>query len=145
MADISITASQVVPSSDARTSTGTAGAAITAGQPVYKDSSTNKFHPALNDTEAHAEVKGIAVNGAAADQPFTYVIRDSALDLGAGAGLTVASKVLLLSGTAGGITITPADVTTGDFVVILGVANSDGSINCNFEAGAMKSDAAISA
>lgn len=143
MADRSITASQVIPSSNAAIQKGTAGATITAGQPLYKDADTKELHPALNDTLIHATVVGIAANGASDGQPVQYVSRDPALQLGAAAGVAE-GDLLVLSGTAGGI-CPLADVVTGDFLCVIGVGNSDGSINCNFEGGALVADAAIPA
>jgi hypothetical protein len=88
MADISITAASVVPSTNAVKRTGTAGATITAGQLVYKDASdSNKIKLADNDASAAATVVGIALNGASSGQPITYAETDPELTIGA----TVAS------------------------------------------------------
>jgi hypothetical protein len=50
MADLTITAANVIAGNSAKTETGTAGATVTAGQVVYKDSADNKFKLADNDS-----------------------------------------------------------------------------------------------
>jgi len=122
MADLSITAANVSADDDAVSKQEwTAGATITAGQAVYIDSSdSNKAKLAQSDgTEAEAEVKGIAMNGAASGQP---VIIATSGDIDLGATLTVGT-IYVLSQTAGGIAPS-ADLTTGDYVSILGVADA---------------------
>jgi hypothetical protein len=128
MADLSITATAVVPSDSATKRTGKAGAAITAGQPLYKDSTTKTMFPADANVSTKVEVAGIAAHAASTGQPITYVEADDALVIGA----TVAiGDVLILSANAGGIAPV-ADLVTGWFCVIIGVAVSTTEIKCNF-------------
>jgi len=124
MADISITAANVKTGTGAAVTTGTAGGTITAGQPVYIDASdSNKIKAAdANASAATAAAVGIALNGASANQPVSYCTRDSA---GFTVGATLAiGDVLYVSNTAGGITVTPGDLTTGSYVVVLGIMTS---------------------
>lgn len=75
MADYSVTASAVVPTTTTVTASGTAGATITAGQPLYADASaSNQLKPAANTSAATAAVVGIALNGASANQPVDYAV-----------------------------------------------------------------------
>lgn len=121
MADISVTASAVVPNGSANIQHGTAGATITAGQVVYKDSSTGKY--GLSDANgASASIKsvaGVALNGASDGQPLAVAIYG---DVTMNAVLT-AGTAYYLSATPGGI-CPVADLTTGDVVVQIGIAKS---------------------
>lgn len=124
MATLTVTASQVQPGSGAPVETATAGATITAGQVLYKDSTdSNKMKLAdANGTQAVATVAGIALNGAASGQPVRYQ-KSGSITIGAGASMTV-GEIYVLSATAGGIA-PEADITTqNDYVVTLGVATS---------------------
>lgn len=124
MADLSITAANVVPGSNANTVQGTAGETITAGQPVYKSSTTNKWMKADNNA-ASAEARGsdtsnfgIALTGSSLNQPI--VVQKSG-DITIGATLT-AGTAYYLSDTAGGI-VPLADIdTAGMYYVLLGLA-----------------------
>lgn len=121
MADISITAANVQAGSGAAIQRGTAGATITAGQVVYKDSADNEYKLADADS-ATAAVKvpvGIALNGASDGQPLSV---QTGGDITIG-GTLVAGTTYCLSATPGAIA-PQADITTGDDVVVLGVAKS---------------------
>ena len=120
MADISITATSVVPGTGATIKHGYAAATITAGQVVYKDSSgTYNLADCNSATAAVRSPYGIALNGAATGQPVAMVI---AGPVTIGATLT-AGVAYYLSGTAGGI-CPVADLTTGDYPTVLGMATS---------------------
>ncbi len=121
MADLTITATSVVQGSNAVTEAGLAGAAITAGQVVYRDETTRKFLLADTDsaTAATRRPLGISLNGAALNQPLVV---QKAGDVTIGAALT-AGVVYYLSGTAGGI-CPVADLTTGDYPVVIGMAKT---------------------
>lgn len=126
MADLSVTAANVVPGSGAKTESGIAGATITAGQVVYKDSSDNKFKLADTDsaTAAVRSPYGIALNGASNGQTLG-VLTMGAMTIGA----TVTAGVFYyLSGTAGGI-CPVADVAAGDYPCIIGSASSASVLN----------------
>ena len=75
MADISVTAASVLKGSGAATSTGITGSvAITAGQPLYVDSTNNNtLKPADADGSLlAATVVGIALHASSPGQPITY-------------------------------------------------------------------------
>jgi hypothetical protein len=121
MADLAITAANVVPGVNAKVVGGTAGAAITAGKTVYQDPTDLRFKLADCDSAVAAEraVNGIALNGASAGQPVDVLIEG---DITIGAVLT-AGTVYFLSGTAGGI-CPVADLNAGDYPTIIGIAKS---------------------
>jgi hypothetical protein len=122
MADLTITAASVVKGSGSVVETGTAGASVTAGQVVYKDASdSNKFKLADCDsaTAAVRSPYGIALHASGSGQPLT-VLRSGPITIGA----TVSAGVAYyLSATPGGIAPV-ADLATGDYPVILGIATS---------------------
>jgi hypothetical protein len=127
MADLTITASAVVPGTGAIISYGIAGVTITQGQPVYVDTSTNTIKLAdANSTAATETVAGISVSSALAGQPVGY---QTAGTLAFGAILT-AGKVYVNSGNAG--LIAPiADLTSGWVTSILGYATTTSNLTVN--------------
>jgi hypothetical protein len=131
MADLSITAANVVKQAGARVRAGTAGATITAGQAVYLDTDDGKFKLADADsaTSAARVPIGIALNGAADGQPLTVLTRGKVT---IGATLT-AGTAYYLSDTAGGI-CPVGDLTTGDYPVFIGIATSTSVIDVNITA-----------
>lgn len=121
MADLSITAANVVAGANARTESGVAGATITAGQVVYYDAVASNYKLADCDsaTVAARSPRGIALNGAAAGQPLS-VLTKGPVTIGASLSGGVA---YYLSGNAGGIAPV-ADLGSGDYPTILGIATS---------------------
>lgn len=128
MAVISITAANVVPSALAVIRTGLVAAAttITAGQAVYVTAAGTYGLCDNNASLLASTFAGIAVSGGSAGQTIAVVISDPALVLG---GTTVTGTAILTSPTAGGITLTPGDNTTGSFVTVIGVGISTTTIN----------------
>lgn len=129
MADISITAANVKLVSGP-TEHMIAGAAITAGQIAYKEASSNKAKLSDNDN-ATAEVRagfGMALDGAAADQPVTLAKNGAVVDVGA---VLTAGTDYYLSGTPGAI-CPRADVTTGDDPVRIGMAQTTSHLLLDF-------------
>lgn len=121
MADLSLTAANIVPGAGAKLTYGTAGASITAGQTVYLDPADNRYKLADCDN-ASATVRaavGIAVNTAANGQPLAVQIGG---ELAMGAVLS-AGVAYYLSPVAGGIAPV-ADIQTGDHTVIVGMART---------------------
>lgn len=135
MADLTITAASVVQGSGAKTETGIAGEAITAGQTLAENaagaivlSDSNSATPALRT------VVGISLHAAASGQPITYV-KKGPVTIGA----TVAASVpYFASATAGGI-CPAADVATGHYATFLGFGISTTQIYVDLvEAGVVK-------
>jgi len=124
MADLTVTATGVVPA-DANTviARGTAGANITAGQPVYLDA-TNKIQPAANTSAVTAAVVGIAVNAASNGQPIEYVVSGN-LTLPVTGNLTLAT-VYVMGNLAGAISpsVDLDNSTNTRFGTVLGIATS---------------------
>lgn len=138
MADISITAASVKPANENTViGRGIAGATITAGQPVYADSTASfKIKPAAHTDAATAAVVGIALNGAAADQPVAYAVSG---DVTFNAALTAAT-VYVLGSTAGTISAS-ADLDSSSntrFGTVLGIATSTTNLRVGINAAGVK-------
>ena len=126
MADLTITAASVLKGTGAITETLIAGAAITAGQSVYKDASDAnkaKLTDADSATAAARVFYGIALNGAASGQPVV-VQTGGIITIGATVAVGVA---YYLSDTAGGI-CPFADLESGDYPTIIGIGVSTTAI-----------------
>jgi len=119
MTDISITAGNVVSGSNAVTENGFAGAAITAGQAVYRDTAGLYQLADSNGAAALRVTRGIALNSAGANQPLAIQRQG---DITIGATLT-AGVTYYLSDTPGGI-CPLADVGSGEYACIVGIAKS---------------------
>jgi len=121
MADLSVTAANCVPGSDAKIEYGIAGETIAAGKAVYLASATNKWMLAdANSATAEArDAKAIALTGSSNNQPIAFA-RSGSLTLGA---TMTAGLVYYLSDTPGGI-CPVADVGAGEYVEVIGVATS---------------------
>lgn len=126
MADLSITAANVLAGADAVAKDGTAGATITSGQAVYRDSADDRYKLADNNsaTAAVRAPKGIALNSAAAGQPIRVLTEG---DITIGATLTP-GVVYYLSDTPGGI-CPVADLAAGEYPTIIGIAESASVLN----------------
>lgn len=121
MADLSITAASVVADPSASRVAGQAGEAIAAGKAVYLHPTSKKWMLADSDaaTAAARKAGGIALNGAALNQPVTVATHG---DVTIGATL-IAGSTYFLSETPGGIQ-PAADLGTGENVCMLGIARS---------------------
>jgi hypothetical protein len=119
MAALDIVAGNVKQGAGADVLHGTAGATITAGQAICRDATTGKMVLSDADGTNIKRCDGIALNGAAADQPIAY---QRAGDVTLGSVLT-AGQAIYLAPTAGGIGPL-ADVAGGDDVVLIGIAKS---------------------
>lgn len=127
MADISITAANVLPGSNARTEDGVAGETITAGQLVYRAAATGKFMKADANgaTEAKA-VRGVALNGASNGQPLR-IQKKGLITIG---GTLTAGVSYYLSDTPGGLAPL-ADVGSGEDFTFVGIATTTAILNLN--------------
>jgi hypothetical protein len=128
MADLTITAANVVAGEDASIEAGIAGATITAGQVVYRDTADNKYK--LADADGAAALRsprGIALNGASNGQPLS-ILRNGDITIGA---TMTAGLAYYLSDDPGGI-CPLADLATGDYIVLVGMAESATVLNVEF-------------
>lgn len=121
MADLSVTAANVLPGANALLEHGTFGAAVTAGQVVYADPTTGRYKLAdANSATVAARVpRGIALNGGSDGQPGAII---KSGDLTAGATL-IPGVAYYLSATPGGL-CPVADLTTGYYPCVIGIAKS---------------------
>jgi hypothetical protein len=121
LAALSITAANVVKSTNARIDrNGYAAATITAGQVVYR--ATDGRWNLADDDSATALVRtpiGVALNGASANQPLDV---QTSGDVTIGATLT-AGLAYYLGATAGAI-VPVGDVTTPQYPAVVGIARS---------------------
>ena len=121
MADLTITAANVIAATGARTIAGTAGATITAGQVVHISPTTRRFLLSDADAAGVGAVTAfyIALNGASNGQPLV-ALRIGNITIGA---TMVAGTEYYVSPNPGGI-CPRADLTAGDNVILLGIASS---------------------
>ena len=120
MADVTITAANVVAGATAQISTGTAGATITAGQALYIDTADSNKLKLAQATAAKFAFAGIALNGAASGQPVSYVTRDAGLTIG---GTVAVGIPYGLGDNAGGVA-PMSDNGTGDYATFIGIGIS---------------------
>jgi hypothetical protein len=124
MANLSQTAANVaIGSSSTRVRVVQAGESITQGMPVYRLSSDSKFYQSdANASAAASDCDGIAITPAATDGYFVIVEPGVGAKVNLGATLTV-GQTYTVSATKGAI-CPIADLTTGDYPTILGVAST---------------------
>lgn len=118
--DISITAGSVLAGSNATVENGLCGATITAGQAVYKETSTGTFKLADNNG-ASAEIRtatGVGLNGCSSGQPIR-ILRAGDITIGG----TMTANIPYFLGESGAI-CPIADVGSGEYLVLLGVART---------------------
>lgn len=129
-ADLTITATTTVPLKGSQIITGTAGATITAGQPIYRDPTTaTMLLCAANLTSVEANASGIAVCNSSTGQPVTY---QSGGNLTVGATL-VPNTTYVVSPNSG--KVCPAlDLAAGNYITILGVAKDASTLVINVNA-----------
>lgn len=127
MADLSITPADVatVAGSGETFESGEAGAAIDAGESVYRSAADNEWYLADASAAATARARGVAVCSAAAGQRVIVQTKGK-VDLGAG----TQGETYVVSATAGGIAPI-ADLGSGEFVTVLGVCDSGNELQLN--------------
>lgn len=127
MADLSITAANVkAGSASTRVQLVQAGETITQGQPAYLASDGKYYQTDANDTAIKAQAKGIAITPASTDGYFLLTV-DGLVNLGA---TLAVGQVYVCSATKGGIA-PYADLTTNDFVTIVGIATTTALLDIN--------------
>src|SRR5262245_57867332 len=126
MAELTIGPSQVLSGPDADFYQGIAGQAVTAGQAIYLDSLSNRLRLAdANGSQDSAEVVGIALHQAAAEQPLRIQTAGT-LTLGATAA-PANSTVYIAGATPGGIAPV-ADKIAGWYTTIVGVGAPNNTV-----------------
>lgn len=130
MSDLSITAASVLAGAGATVARGVAGASVTAGETVYFDgaSSSYKLADCNSGTAAARSTKGITLHAAATGQPLAV---HTGGPITIGATLT-AGVAYYQSATPGGI-CPVADLVTGCFPVLLGIATSASVLNVDIQ------------
>jgi len=124
MSDLSVTPANVVAAAGASVQYGTAGATITAGQLVYKDSADGRIKLARANVAGTAELVGVSQNGAANGQPISYIVGG---DYNPGATVTVGTVYDLSAAAAGGVA-PEADLATTNRVSVFGVGTTTSNI-----------------
>lgn len=120
MADLSITAANVGVTSNTVFELVQVGESVTQGQPAYKKALDGLYYKAdANASSATAAALGVFLSPASTNG---YALIAKSGSILAGATLVV-GETYVVSATAGGIAPL-ADVTTGWYVTILGVASS---------------------
>ena len=136
MAEITITAANVIAQDGAVKRTVTAGETITAGQPVWRDTTaSNKYKKSKADALGTALCDGIALNGASDNQPLE-IIESGEVSYGA---VLTAGQIYGVSDDNAGAVFPVADYASGDYPVVLGVAYSTSILRmCLRAAGVVK-------
>lgn len=131
MADITVTAADVgLADTGVVTQTVQVAVAVTQGQVGYLDTTESKYRLADADlSSAAASAAGIFLTPAAIDG---YAVIATIGPVDVGATLTV-GETYVVSGTAGGIAPI-ADLATGDYVTILGIATAAGKLQLDISA-----------
>lgn len=128
MGDVAITAANVkhsVAQGQVFRGTLAAGVTVTQGQVLEISNASAVILAKSNATNAPMAL-GIALNAAAPLQPIDWVSSDPAFVSG---GTLTSGDVAWLSNNAGAFTQNFAEVASGSTVIILGVANTDGTLN----------------
>jgi hypothetical protein len=100
MADLTVTAANVVPAANAQIARGTAGGQIGTLEPLYADASDSyKLKRGAHTNAATAELVGVSLHPAEAGQPVAYITGG---DVAVGSILT-AAMVYVLGSAAGKI------------------------------------------
>lgn len=116
MADVTVTANEVLEDSGTKRAVAVLGGTVTAGQAIYKTTS-GTIAAADAGAASTAECIGIALTGGVTGQPVAWAIDDSTLD----PGFTVTvGLAYYLSNTAGGI-CPVADVVNPMKTVLIGI------------------------
>lgn len=124
MADVVVTAANVLPDTTTQTLDGILGYTATAGETVYQDTADGKFKAAdANASAATATVKGILLNGGSNGQPCKVAIANSF-----NPGFTVTVGAIYVQSANPGKIAPAADLLTGMFTTIIGVGLTASSL-----------------
>jgi hypothetical protein len=128
MADLTITAANVVAASDVTKRVVTAGEEVTQGQLLYLKAADNKYWKTDCDGVAAEprQAHGIALSAASADQPVVVAYLASGGNINLGATLSV-GKIYVGSATAGGIRPVD-DLVATQYPTIVGIATTTSNL-----------------
>jgi len=130
MSDFSVTAASVVKTANTAISEGIAGGTLTAGQAVYVDTSdSSKLKGCDADASATSVCAGITLHGASNGQPIKYATSGNLTFNAAFA----AGDCVCVSTTVGGLA-PYADLASGDFVTVVGIATSTTNLKIQINA-----------
>ena len=124
MADLDPTEATVVAAADAQLGSGTSGATITQGMPIYLNTATGKYELCDADFEARAVCAGISLNVASDTQPVDF-IKSGTLTIPVATAITVGLQYYV-SGFAGNIN--EATPSSGNYVTSLGIGLTTSSM-----------------
>lgn len=129
MADVSVTAASVKVTSSTIVKHVFAGAAITAGQVVYRKTSDGEYYLADASAAATGVPAGIALHTSADGQPLAIATHGN---LTFGAYFT-AGELYVLSATAGKIAPV-GDLTASEFNIVIGSATTTTNLQIDIRA-----------
>lgn len=130
MADLVITAANVIAGSNAQKSGGIAGEAVVAGKLGYYDTTVKKYFLADNNSATAAARKPTCMflNSAAANQPVS-VMNEGDVAMGS---IFTPGTAYFLSDTPGGI-CPVADLASGEYVSLVGLSKSATTLAVKFQ------------
>lgn len=117
MADLSVTAANVLQSSGTTVSSGVSAVAINRGQYIYIKTDGTIALADSNGTTPANTCAGVCIADVSTGQTCFYAASDAVFTPGFTA---VAGDPIYLSNTAGGATKTYADIVSGSTVIVLG-------------------------
>lgn len=126
MADLVITANSVRVQALTPATSVQFGEAVTPGQVVYRSSSDNKYYKADCDASSTADIDGIVISHASADD-YGYVFNSTNSKLDLSVTLTTGTAYVV-SDTAGNI-MPDTDLTSGQLLSIIGYGDADGLLS----------------
>ena len=138
MADLTITASAVVPAAGSQTTRVTAGATITAGQVVYMDVNGVAQLARANSATTDDAI-GIAVSGSSSGQPLT-IVSSGPLSFGS---IISTGKIYVLSAAAAGGIAPIDDIAIGDYVTRIGYGLNATQIQVDLNTTSVQANAAV--
>lgn len=128
MADVSITPANVVPGSNTKFEVVDGGGSVLGGYTVYKDTTDgNKIKACDADVQASAVCAGIVASTGGTNQKLVIYTKG---DVTLGSGNLTVGTTYCVSTNAGGIA-PEADLLTGDYKSILGVAITSSVLRLN--------------
>ena len=126
MAALTITAGNVLQAAGATTEVVTLGGTVTQGQAVYEDTTTGTYKLAdANDTVATSIIAGVSLTSGVATQKAVIVTGGN---YNPGATVAVGTIYALDGAGVAGAIAPVADLGTGDWVSILGIATTTSNI-----------------